>query len=124
MNKELEKLLEKPTASIPEVGKICLNMSRNAAYAAVRSTASGQAAFCTAIRGTAALLEGLRREHPGRDRGTTARAHTAALRQDAAPANSWTLFRPQRFASFGRSDRARPSNDGWQDWPPHVEVRP
>jgi hypothetical protein len=88
------------------------------------STASGQAAFCTAIRGTAALLEGLRREHPGRDRGTTARAHTAALRQDAAPANSWTLFRPQRFASFGRSDRARPSNDGWQDWPPHVEVRP
>jgi hypothetical protein len=36
MNAELEKLLEKPTASVPAVGKICLGLGRNASYASVR----------------------------------------------------------------------------------------
>jgi hypothetical protein len=53
MNKELEKLLEKPTASIPEVGKICLNMSRNAAYAAVRN---GTFPFPTIVAGGRTLV--------------------------------------------------------------------
>jgi len=36
MNEELKKLLSKPTASIPEVGRVCFEMSRNASYAAAR----------------------------------------------------------------------------------------
>ena len=32
MNKELEKLLSKPTASVPEVGRICFDLSRNGSY--------------------------------------------------------------------------------------------
>jgi hypothetical protein len=34
MNKELELLLSKPTADVPEVGRICYDLCRNAGYAA------------------------------------------------------------------------------------------
>ena len=34
MNKELELLLSKPTADVPEVGRICYDLCRNASYAA------------------------------------------------------------------------------------------
>jgi hypothetical protein len=34
MNPELEKLLSKPTNSVPEVGRICFDLSRNGSYAA------------------------------------------------------------------------------------------
>ncbi len=34
MNEELEKLLSKPTASVPEVGRVCFDLSRNGSYAA------------------------------------------------------------------------------------------
>ena len=34
MNEELQKLLSKPTASVPDVGRICFELSRNGAYAA------------------------------------------------------------------------------------------
>jgi hypothetical protein len=53
MNAELEKLLEKPTASVPAVGKICLGMSRNAAYAAVRN---GTFPFPTIVAGGRMLV--------------------------------------------------------------------
>jgi len=37
MNEELRKLLSNPTASVPEVGRVCFNgMSRNASYAAAK----------------------------------------------------------------------------------------
>jgi hypothetical protein len=36
MNEELQKLLSKPTASIPEVGRICFDLSRNGSYASAR----------------------------------------------------------------------------------------
>ena len=32
MNKKLEILLSKPTASVPEVGRICFDLSRNGSY--------------------------------------------------------------------------------------------
>ena len=34
MNEELERLLSKPTADVPDVGRICYELSRNASYAA------------------------------------------------------------------------------------------
>ncbi|MFL6820695.1 MAG: DNA-binding protein [Bradyrhizobium sp.] len=34
MNDELEKLLSKPTADVPEVGRVCYALSRNGSYAA------------------------------------------------------------------------------------------
>ncbi len=34
MNDELEKLLSKPTTSVPDAGRVCYNLSRNASYAA------------------------------------------------------------------------------------------
>ena len=34
MNEDLERLLSKPTASVPEVGRICYDLCRNASYAA------------------------------------------------------------------------------------------
>jgi hypothetical protein len=34
MNDELRNLLSHPTASVPEVGRICYGLSRNSAYAA------------------------------------------------------------------------------------------
>jgi hypothetical protein len=36
MSKELEQLLEKPTASVADVGRICFGLSRNASYEAAR----------------------------------------------------------------------------------------
>jgi hypothetical protein len=36
MSNELKQLLEKPTASVPDVGRICFGLSRNAAYEAAR----------------------------------------------------------------------------------------
>lgn len=36
MNSELEALLSKPTASVPDVGRICFGLARNASYAAVQ----------------------------------------------------------------------------------------
>ena len=36
MNKELEKLLSEPTASVPDVGRICFDLSRNGSYAAAK----------------------------------------------------------------------------------------
>ena len=35
MNPELEALLSKPTASVPDVGRICFGLARNASYMAV-----------------------------------------------------------------------------------------
>ena len=37
MNEELKKLLSQPTASIPDVGRICFGVSRNSAYALARA---------------------------------------------------------------------------------------
>jgi hypothetical protein len=34
MNEELKALLSQPTASIPDVGRICFGLSRNGSYAA------------------------------------------------------------------------------------------
>jgi hypothetical protein len=34
MNEELKVLLSQPTASIPDVGRICFSLSRNGSYAA------------------------------------------------------------------------------------------
>jgi hypothetical protein len=34
MNEELKSLLSKPTASIPEAGRICFDLGRNGSYAA------------------------------------------------------------------------------------------
>jgi hypothetical protein len=36
MNLELQELLSKPTASVPDVGRICFGLERNAAYAAAQ----------------------------------------------------------------------------------------
>ena len=36
MNPELEALLSKATASVPEVGKVCFGLERNAAYLAAQ----------------------------------------------------------------------------------------
>jgi hypothetical protein len=37
MNEELRNLLSKPTASVPDVGRICYGLSRNGSYdAAIR----------------------------------------------------------------------------------------
>jgi hypothetical protein len=36
MNKELQELLGKPTATVPEVGRICFGLSRNGSYEAAR----------------------------------------------------------------------------------------
>jgi predicted DNA-binding transcriptional regulator AlpA len=47
MNTELEKILERPTASVPEAGRI-LGMGRNASYAAVRD---GKFPFPTIVAG-------------------------------------------------------------------------
>lgn len=37
MNAELEALLSKPTASVPDVGRVCFSLAKNAAYAAAKS---------------------------------------------------------------------------------------
>ncbi|MHC2241112.1 hypothetical protein [Bradyrhizobium elkanii] len=39
MNDELKELLSKPTASIPDVGRICFGIERNASY---RAAARGE----------------------------------------------------------------------------------
>jgi hypothetical protein len=36
MNKELQELLSHPTASIPDVGRICFGLSRNGSYNAAK----------------------------------------------------------------------------------------
>jgi hypothetical protein len=36
MSRELQQLLEKPTSSVPDVGRICFGLSRNASYAAAK----------------------------------------------------------------------------------------
>jgi hypothetical protein len=36
MNEELKELLSKPTASVPDVGRICYGLSRNASYDAAK----------------------------------------------------------------------------------------
>jgi hypothetical protein len=36
MNKELMELLSQPTASIPDVGRICFGLSRNGSYDAAK----------------------------------------------------------------------------------------
>jgi hypothetical protein len=36
MNEDLERLLARPTASLPDVGRIVFNLSRNASYEAAR----------------------------------------------------------------------------------------
>jgi hypothetical protein len=36
MNKELQDLLALPTASVPDVGKICFGLSRNGSYEAAK----------------------------------------------------------------------------------------
>lgn len=36
MNKELQELLSKPTADVPEVGRICYGMCRNSSYDAAK----------------------------------------------------------------------------------------
>lgn len=36
MNKELQALLSKPTASVPDVGRICFKLSRNGSYEAAK----------------------------------------------------------------------------------------
>jgi hypothetical protein len=36
MNKELQELLSKPTADVPDVGRICFGMCRNASYDAAK----------------------------------------------------------------------------------------
>jgi hypothetical protein len=36
MNEELRQLLSKPTASIPEAGRICYGLSRNGSYDAAK----------------------------------------------------------------------------------------
>lgn len=37
MNDELKQLLSRPTASVPDVGKLCYDLCRNASYAAAKS---------------------------------------------------------------------------------------
>ncbi|MCK1679549.1 DNA-binding protein [Bradyrhizobium sp. 147] len=36
MNEELRNLLSAPTADVPDVGRICYDLSRNASYAAAQ----------------------------------------------------------------------------------------
>ena len=36
MNEELRSLLSKPTADVPDVGRICFDLSRNASYDAAK----------------------------------------------------------------------------------------
>jgi hypothetical protein len=36
MNDELKDLLSRPTASVPDVGRVCYGISRNAAYEAAK----------------------------------------------------------------------------------------
>lgn len=36
MNKELQELLRSPTASAPDVGRICFGLSRNGSYEAAK----------------------------------------------------------------------------------------
>jgi hypothetical protein len=36
MNKELEELLSRPTADVPDVGRICFDLSRNGSYDAAK----------------------------------------------------------------------------------------
>jgi len=36
MSPELKELLSKPTASVPDVGRLCFNLAKNASYAAAR----------------------------------------------------------------------------------------
>lgn len=36
MNDELKELLSKPTASVPDVGRICFRLGKNASYAAAK----------------------------------------------------------------------------------------
>jgi hypothetical protein len=36
MNAELLELLSKPTASVPDVGRVCYGLCRNASYAAAK----------------------------------------------------------------------------------------
>jgi hypothetical protein len=36
MNEELRKLLSRPTASVPEVGRVCYDLCRNASYEAAK----------------------------------------------------------------------------------------
>ncbi len=36
LNEELEALLSRPTADVPDVGRICYGLSRNGSYDAVR----------------------------------------------------------------------------------------
>jgi hypothetical protein len=36
MSEELQKLLSNPTASVPDVGRICFGMCRNASYDAAK----------------------------------------------------------------------------------------
>jgi hypothetical protein len=42
MNEELKNLLSQPTASIPDVGRICFGLSRNGSY-----TAAAEGSFPT-----------------------------------------------------------------------------
>jgi hypothetical protein len=37
MNEELRNLLSRPTASVPDVGRICYGLSRNASYCAAHA---------------------------------------------------------------------------------------
>lgn len=36
MNKELQELLSSPTADVPDVGRVCFGLSRNASYDAAK----------------------------------------------------------------------------------------
>jgi hypothetical protein len=36
MNEELKMLLSKPTATVPDVGRVCYGLCRNASYAAAK----------------------------------------------------------------------------------------
>ena len=36
MNKELRELLANPTASVPDVGRVCFKLSRNGSYEAAK----------------------------------------------------------------------------------------
>ncbi len=36
MNEELQKLLAAPTADVPDVGRVCFGLSRNASYHAAK----------------------------------------------------------------------------------------
>jgi hypothetical protein len=37
MNDELKQLLSHPTASVPDVGRVCFGLSRNGAYAVAKA---------------------------------------------------------------------------------------